>query len=176
MDIFAHMAWTNVVFYKKYKNEIKNRFIAILFGVLPDLASFAPIFIYGFVSRQGFLELAFSSNFWARYASESYNFTHSMVLFALVFGLICVFRKVLGKPLIYWPIFGWALHIIIDIFTHRGFYETPFLFPLSPYRFSNGISWAHPTFMIINYSVLALIYLFWFLVLRKKEVKKTINL
>jgi hypothetical protein len=67
---------------------------------------------------------------------------------------------------------GWALHIVIDIFTHKNFYETPFLFPVSGFRFSHGISWAHPTFMLVNYLALATVYVIWFLVLRKKYAKK----
>ncbi len=81
-------------------------------------------------------------------------------------------EKVVYSRLIYWPMWGWLLHILIDIPTHKNFYETPFLFPLSGYRFSHGISWGHPTFMIINYGALAAVYLFWFLVLRKKWATK----
>ncbi len=168
MDIFAHAAWTNIVFYKKYKNERLNRFLAIIFGVLPDLASFAPVFIYGIFSRKEFFDLI-GSNIWVvNFASESYKYTHSIVVFVFVVLVIAVVRKFLNKNLIYWPMFGWALHILIDIPTHKNFYETPFLFPLSGYKFGHGISWGHPTFMIINYSVLALFYIAWVLYRNKR--------
>lgn len=192
MDIFAHTLWTNMVFYKKYKREKLNRFIAVLFGILPDLCSFAPVFIYSFLARADFFDLV-GRNIWVvRYASESYNYTHSIVIFtvALLFVSIARFlfyrsknksqilntpithgreRSVYFRNLVYWPMFGWLLHILIDIPTHKGFYETPFLFPLSGFKFSHGISWGHPTFMLINYSALAVVYILWFLVWRKQK-------
>ncbi len=182
MDIFAHTLWTNMVFYKKYKRELRNRMIAVLFGVLPDLFSFTPVFLYSFFAREGFMDLI-GKNIWViRYAGESYNYTHSIIFFLLAVFCVGLYRyfymkgKSLFKKydagingLLYWPMFGWLLHILIDIPTHKNFYETPFLFPISDYRFSYGISWAHPVFMVINYSALALVYIYWFLVLRKKS-------
>lgn len=170
MDIFAHMLWTNVVYYKKYKAEIKNRLIAVAFGVVPDLMSFVPFFVYTFLGGKEFWEVVESGAWVARYASESYNYTHSIVIFTIVFLFVGAVRKGFNKTFVYWPIFGWLLHILIDIPTHRNFYETPFLFPLSGYRFSHGISWGHPTFMALNYGALAAAYLIWFLVLRKRNL------
>jgi hypothetical protein len=58
---------------------------------------------------------------------------------------------------------GWALHILIDIPSHAAtFYPTPFLFPISNYRFTHGISWSNKWFMIINYSLLLLVSLYFF--------------
>jgi membrane-bound metal-dependent hydrolase YbcI (DUF457 family) len=172
MDIFAHTLWTNIVFYKKLQNERKQRLFAVLFGILPDLISFSPVFLYAFFTRIEFFDLVGSKVWVVRYASESYNYTHSVIIFSLACIIVALFRRYTLKihdreKLMYWPMFGWALHIFIDIFTHKGFYETPFLFPLSGFKFSYGISWGHPVFMIINYSILAGVYLFWFLVIRK---------
>lgn len=166
MDIFAHSLWTNAVFYKKYKEDKKNLFLSVLFGILPDLVSFSPLFIYGFISRQGFPGI-FGDNPLANYAHESYNYTHSIVIFIAVFLVVTAIRR--WK--VYWPMFGWALHICIDIFTHKGFYETPFLFPLSGFRFEYGISWGHPVFMAINYSCLVLVYTVIFYFSRKSARK-----
>ncbi len=179
MDIFAHTAWTNVVFYKKYRLDKINRFVAVLFGVLPDLLSFVPVFIYGFFARKGFMELVGSTAWPVRFASESYNYTHSIVIFGAIFLVVYLWRLIrknaLGNHMyqsaIYYPLFGWLLHILIDIPTHHGFYETPFLFPLSEARFSYGVSWGTPWFMIVNYSALALTYMVWFLVIRKRQKK-----
>lgn len=171
MDVFAHALWTNAVFFKKYRTEKINRFMAVAFGVLPDLVVFTPAFVYGMytilfkgVSRFG--PQAFGSNAWPfTFASAGYNYTHSLVIFAVAMIVITLIRR--GKQ--YWPMWGWALHILIDIPSHKGFYETPFLFPLSGYKFDHGVSWGHPLFMLINYFALAAVYLFWFVVLRKKK-------
>jgi hypothetical protein len=130
------------------------------------LASFTPAFLFSFFACKSFFELIGSNAWVVRYASESYNYTHSLIFFLVVLAIVLIARK--GK--VYWPMFGWLLHILIDIPTHRGFYETPFLFPLSGFRFTHGISWGHPVFMIINYSALILVYLGIFLVSRKKKI------
>ncbi len=169
MDVFAHTFWTNAVFHTKFPHDRKNRYIAAFFGVAPDLVGFTPAVLYMLFSGHtfGFSKEAFDSSLWVfKFASEAYNYTHSLVVFAIVFGIVTLIRK--GK--IYWPMLGWVLHILIDIPTHRGFYETPFLFPLSNYRFSHGISWGHQTFMILNYSLLVATYLYLFIFFRKKRV------
>jgi hypothetical protein len=171
MDIFAHSLWTGAIFYKKYNNDKKNLFLSVLFGILPDLLSFAPVFIYAFFARKGFFELIGSGAWVVNYASQSYNFTHSFVIFLLGLAVVLIIRK--GK--IYWPMFGWLLHILIDIPTHRGFYETPFLFPLSGYQFSHGISWGHPVFMIINYSAIAIVYISIFLYMRRNKGQNVVK-
>jgi membrane-bound metal-dependent hydrolase YbcI (DUF457 family) len=167
MDVFAHVLWTNAVFYKKYKHNKRERYIAAFFGVLPDLLSFTPVFFFFLVSGFRFTpEALLSSSNWAvRYAQESYNFTHSLVIFAALFLLVTLLRK--GK--VYWPMLGWALHIGIDIFTHHNFYETPFLFPLSSFRNNFSISWGQPVFMLLNYASIALVYA---CILRYRDKKK----
>jgi hypothetical protein len=166
MDIFAHALWTNAVFYKKYAQERTQRFLAVFFGIVPDLISFTPATLYALFSHSHFGPESFNMSIWVyRYAQQSYNVTHSLVVFAAVMLIVALVRK--GK--IYWPLWGWALHILIDIPSHKGFYETPFLYPLSHYKFEHGISWGHPTYMLINYSSLAVVYLVWFFVIRKNK-------
>lgn len=166
MDIFAHGLWTNAVFYKKYKNNLRDRIWAVVFGLLPDLVSFSPIFIYSFISRVQFWDLIAKNTFLVRYASESYNYTHSMIFFVIALVIVTVIRK--GR--VWWPMFGWALHIFIDIFTHHGFYETPFLFPFSHYKFDYGVSWGTPWFMAVNYSALIITYIIIYILNRNKSV------
>lgn len=165
MDIIAHGLWTNAAFYKKYRDDKKNRYLAVLFGLLPDLVSFAPSFIALFLTGLHFdFDQALHSQKWFYlWGRESYNYTHSLVVFAAVMAIIAVIRK--GK--IFWPLAGWGVHVAIDIFSHKYFFQTPFLFPLSDFKIS-GLSWGQPAFMITNYSVLAVVYLVWFLVLRKR--------
>ena len=48
---------------------------------------------------------------------------------------------------------GWALHILIDILTHKAIFAVHFLWPLSDYGF-NGIRWENRWFMALNYAAL----------------------
>ncbi len=166
MDVLAHALWANAAFYKKYKTDKKKLFLSAFFGVLPDLISFSPIFIYRFLINTSVSIFDMSTPL-AQYAHESYNFTHSLIIWAIVILVVTAIRK--WK--FWWPMFGAVLHILIDIPTHKGFYETPFLFPISDYRFSYGISWGDQTFMIVNYTCLAAVYIFIFYLSRKSIIK-----
>jgi hypothetical protein len=76
------------------------------------------------------------------------------VVWAFVFCFVWYFSK---RPR--YELLGWALHILIDIPSHTiGFYPTPFLFPISEYRFPYGVSWANTWYMIINYTALAFVW------------------
>jgi hypothetical protein len=122
--------------------------------MLPDLVSFSPLFIYAFITRSEFWDLI-SKNIWVvAYAKESYKYTHSVIIFLAVVLAVYLLRKK-RWPL---PMFGWGLHIVLDIFTHKDFYQTPFLFPISNYKFDHGVSWGEPWFMAVNYGTMILVY------------------
>ncbi len=161
MDYLAHGLWSYLLFLKT-----KHPWYAVFFGVLPDTLSWLIYFFY----------IVFSSEtFFGRPHPEVvpdgimvlYNITHSLVLFAVVL-LICllIFRHWKRIPVF---IYAYPIHILIDIPTHRrDFLPTPFLWPLSDWRFP-GISWAEPWFMLLNYA--AILALLWYFVLWKKKRK-----
>ncbi len=173
MDIFAHALWTHAIhrstaIQKKFKLSKKEIWFGIFFGIAPDLFSFGLFFaerVYRwlFKSSEFFLSGAPDPSSIPHYIYNAYNYTHSLIIFLLVFGIIWLIRK--KAP---WLIFGWGLHILIDIFSHStDFFATPFLFPLSELKI-NGVSWGHLIFMIINYSLLVLTYLSFYLIKRLK--------
>ena len=93
-----------------------------------------------------------------------YQYSHSLVIWAFVFILVWVISK---RPR--YELFGWALHILIDIPSHAlSFYPTPFLFPLSSYRFPYGVQWSNQWYMMINYTALLFV---WVGILLKKNKK-----
>lgn len=175
MDVFAHTLWTNAVFHIKYHKQKKMRYLAAFFGVAPDLIGFTPVFIYLVLSGKVFNGERFASlydNHWTyRFAEEAYKYTHSLVVFGFFFLIVLLignFYKFYKKGSLhsfswkkawfFWPMLGWALHILIDIPTHPDFYSTPFLYPFSNFKNHHGVSWGHPVFMIVNYTLLAMTY------------------
>jgi len=78
---------------------------------------------------------------------------HSIVVFAVVFGITTVvLRRVVFELL------GWLLHILIDIPTHSlSYYATRFLWPVSDLRV-DGIAWWTPWFWILTYVLLGVVY------------------
>lgn len=178
MDVFAHTLWTNAVFHLKYNQQRKMRYLAAFFGVVPDLIGFAPLFVYLIVSGRIFSgeQFPFESTNWTfSFAENAYNYTHSFVVFLFVFLIVSLsvnlYKKYFttqNKIWFFWPMLGWGFHILLDIPTHPDFYHTPFLFPLSDYKYTGGVSWAHPTFLAINYGLLICAYIAVYIYQKKK--------
>ena len=171
MDIFSHGLWSAAV-YKgaslppRHKKKIGW---AVFFGVAPDLFSFGLIFIS---------TLFATGHIFPQFIGEDgvphpdlvpslvhimYNLTHSLVVFALVCALVWFLRK---KP--FWEMGAWGLHILSDIPTHTSaFFPTPFLWPFSSFHVS-GIQWSSPTFLVWNFTIMALVYIALFIYERKR--------
>lgn len=148
MDIFAHGLWSYAIFHKK-----KYVWLATLFGLLPDFLSFGIIFVMNLVNGN-FKRGPPAINSLPGWLFAAYNMTHSFVVFFIAFVLIYAFTKKW-----FWPLTAWGIHILIDIPTHSfRYFPTPFLWPLSDYKF-NGISWATPWFMALNYSSLLVVFI-----------------
>lgn len=144
MDIFAHVLWTLIFFYKyKYLRY------ALIIGILPDLLSWTIYAIYSLIKWAGFGKPILSSI--PSWVFTLYGITHSIFVFSLIFLLVWLF---IGKiPIILLP---WLIHIIMDIPSHsREFLPTPFLWPFSNWYFP-GISWGNPWFMLINYILISI--------------------
>lgn len=181
MDIFAHSLWASAGALKINDNleEKKKRKISIiwsaLWGVFPDF------FAFGIPSLLSFYAIIFGSATFEslshhgphltnsdntfNLASNLYQYSHSLIIFLIIFGIVWYLRK---KPWL--AMFGWGLHILLDIPSHSlKFFPTPFLFPFSEYRFPYGVQWADKWFMIFNYSALLIIFLYF---LFRKKVNK----
>jgi membrane-bound metal-dependent hydrolase YbcI (DUF457 family) len=189
MDIFAHGLWSMIAaktanrkLAAQGRAERLDVLLTALWGILPDLIAFTPIFAFIVLSMLfGHLQLAElrPSNsvntggdplthppmiYWL--TSTIYQYTHSLLVFLAAIVLVFLARRFMGRPRrVPWEMGGWLLHILIDIPTHSfEFYPTPFLWPLSNYRF-DGYSWSHPVFQAVNYTLI----LFAFLYLRRRK-------
>lgn len=168
MDVFAHGLWGSAGYLalnKRLKKPLSVR-LAAVFSVFPDVFAFAPAFAWmawsllsGSMSFSDMphpddLEPAQQDTlFIFRVTAQLYQFTHSIIVFFIVFAVV---HFLLRRPV--WEMGAWLLHIFIDIPTHSyQFYPTPFLWPLSGVMV-DGISWGVPWFMALNYSSLAIVY------------------
>ena len=157
MDIIAHALWTAAVgatARKRVKHSIDHRW-AVAWGIAPDVVVFlipACVRIGRFLSgaSQTLLPDGHGPHF--DWVWGLYNCTHSAVVFAACFAATWA---ALRRPAL--EMSGWLLHIVIDIFTHRGIFAVRFLWPLS-YAHFDGVPWERPSFLITNYVGLALIF------------------
>ncbi len=172
MDILAHTLWANAgaraanaVAEKKNKKLHISPGWTAFFGVFPDFFAFSIPFIVRFYSvffdgktfstvfvRPDMVEGAIPQGFGL--AHNLYQYSHSLVIWCIVFLLVWIIFK---RPR--YELLGWALHILIDIPSHvLTFFPTPFLFPLSDYKFPYGIQWSNQWYMIVNYGLLLIIW------------------
>jgi len=148
MDYLAHALWTRAVYH-----EAKHPWWGAFWGVFPDTVSWVPFFFYriftsGFSSGRSDLVLP-------GWMDSLYGVSHSVVVFAVVVFIIYLVKKRI--PIYIW---GWLLHIAIDVPTHSAnMWPTPFLWPVSDFKFP-GISWGTQSFMIANYAILSIVYLY----------------
>jgi hypothetical protein len=177
MDFFAHGLWAGAAgaaANRKLKRKL-SLIQAVIWGVFPDAFAFLPVVAValwfrrpgepitpGILFRGRLLDLLPRS----LRPEVLYQFSHSLVVFLPVFFLLWLLFR---RPLL--AMLAWPLHILMDIPTHGGgTYRTPFLWPLSSYRFS-GIWWSRRWFMILNYSLIAAAYaalFLWPLVSRRR--------
>lgn len=178
MDVFSHGLWSAAI-YKAVNYKEKTAFKikeAAFWGVFPDLFAFSIPFIgmfwlwlfggFDFRNMPGpnDIEPPSQNILWAfNIAAMLYNYSHSLIIFGLIFGLVYFIFK---KPR--YEMLAWLLHIFIDIPTHSyKIYPTPFLWPISSLKV-DGFSWAHSWFLIINYLALIIVYF----LLRRQATKK----
>ena len=164
MDIVSHGLWGGLALGRASRRSF---WTAFGFGTVPDLFSFGLVFanglwVHGLDFFNG-LGHPPDPTLIPAYVYSLYNATHSLLVFALVFGLVWLVR---GKPLM--ELGAWGLHIAVDIFTHSAaFFPTPFLWPLSDLRV-DGVPWSDPRIFFSNVLLLATLYA-WFFLRRKRK-------
>ena len=173
MDILSHGLY-GALYGKVVNQKLENHPVhigwAFWWGIFPDIFAFAPGFVYDLYRRLRGMEPLFRKpdgtlQSWTPgfdsvpHATQFlYQISHSLVVFALVFGVVWLLT---GR--IPWVLIPWAMHILMDVPTHSmEFYPTPVLWPVSDWKFLHGFSWAQGWFMATNYGILLLLYLrFW---------------
>ncbi|MBX4211284.1 MAG: hypothetical protein KW806_00575 [Candidatus Yanofskybacteria bacterium] len=170
MDILAHGLWGGALS-KAIKNKkpgLKLKFWqAAFWGMFPDLFAFTVPFLgllFSIVTGRTHLSdfptpktpPAVANDRFPLFqlAATLYNYSHSFVMFGLVVLLLWLWKKKF-----YYVLLGWPLHILFDIPTHTAeFYPTPIFWPVSHWEFTHGFSWGEPWFMVLNYSLLIIVY------------------
>ena len=155
MDTLAHGLWGSVGFYAAGQRKFAAAFVL---GMAPDLLSFGLFHVF----HPGWIVQRLSGegsgppplDLLPGFVFHAYNFTHSLVVWGVLFAVIWLLKK--SPPL---PFLAWGLHILCDIPTHDlSYFATPYLWPL-PTPYVQGIPWSTPGFMIANYAALLVTYI-----------------
>lgn len=168
MDIISHGLWGGAFFGRKNR---KDFWLSFLFGISPDLLSFGiftTMTILGLASGPDWSDGVPREDAIPQYVHAMYHFTHSLFIFAVVFGLVWLVRK---RPFL--PLLAWPLHILVDIPTHSTeFFPTPFLWPFFDNLRVDGIPWSRPIIFIPNVVLLLLVYIWFFVIKPRRDTKK----
>ena len=187
MDILAHSLWNTVGVKELNKNLDKKGkpkisiLVSALWSIFPDIFSFGIPFMWSlytiFFQGKSFNSITHhgpdlsQGDLTFNLASFLYQFSHSLVIFILIFGVVWFLFK---RPM--FAMLGWGLHICLDIFSHSiQFFPTPFLFPISNYVFPYGMRWSTPWFMVINYSLLILVFVYYMFTKRKLILNELVS-
>ena len=151
MDTISHALWGKGLFgYRQY------RYLALLFGALPDLLSFGIYFLFNLLTNPFNMEFGKPSlSSLPNWLFYLYDFSHSMII-AFIF-IIIVYK--INKQICF-TMLAWPLHIFIDFFTHSiRYFPTPIFWPISDYRY-DGIPWSNPIIWYANVFCIVLIFIY----------------
>src|SRR5689334_12841276 len=157
MDFISHGLWGSIAFGRKSRWSFG---LAFAIGMAPDLFSFGVLYIaaaVGLSPKPDFSHGTPPESTIPQYVHQLYNYTHSFIIFLIVFVLVWLFLK---RPV--WELGAWGLHILADVPLHTyAFFPTPVLWPLSNWKF-DGWQWTTPGVLLSNFVLLALLYA-WFI-------------
>lgn len=156
MNIAAHVLTGVAVLPKSKQNLLKE---AIFWSIFPDLI-WGAIEIPYLIFHGWKLPTDWSDSPLWFYCL--YGLGHSLVIWTTIFFAVLIIRKK-----VYWPLWFWLLHILIDILGHTHF-TTPFLFPISTFHFKGLFSWTDYTISTLSYILPMAVILFRYKLVLKK--------
>jgi len=155
MDLISHALINNLLFKEL---PLEQRWWVIAAGVLPDLLSTCGVWKLEFFKKLLFFK-KIPSSFFPPYVFVVYNIMHSAVIWTVIFVSLWLlgYRTVA----VIWS--GWGVHIGLDFFTHnaKSSLPTKIFWPLSHWHY-HGFSWSSAKFLLVEYIILAALYLIFF--------------
>jgi hypothetical protein len=166
MDILAHALWVSAGIAAAHDRwPMAPRTAAAVLAVAPDLGHMLPMLGWSLLGEGTVAQLR-------AYAMALPGQEPAMPLLVEMWShhLHCILHSAIvagGVTLLVWlvlhslwiPLLGWWSHILIDIFTHSvDYYPAPVLYPITQRGF-DGIAWNTPWFMVLNYSMLCVTWL-----------------
>ena len=163
MDIVAHALWAGVAVDCVRRRVAVSRSAAITtiaLAVAPDVLQLLPMLGWIAFGKGAFASLSAYS-----LASPGTEPAMPAAIALLTHHLHCVAHSAIialavtaigwmASGRLWFPLLGWWLHIVIDVFTHSAdYYPSPVFYPITMWGF-HGIAWNEPWFLILNYVAL----------------------
>ena len=168
MDIVAHGLWAALLCRWRGRERPMRRTTAawtVGLAVAPDLVQLTPIAIGALVLPEGWTAMQAYFHALPRYQTVLPPLVETLMhhlhctMHSAVVAIAVTFIVLKWKGHFWWPLAGWWLHIGIDVFTHSAaFYPSPVFYPFTQAGF-DGLAWNTPWFMWLNYTTIALVWL-----------------
>jgi hypothetical protein len=158
MEIIAHGLWAAAAAITANRTTTVRVRVAwtVCWTAFPDVLAFGPSVAAGvFLRLTGGPNVATDGNVLphVHVGLPLYQAGHSLLVFLVVFGI----GSLLARRVLF-EMFGWLLHILIDIPTHSfSYYATRFLWPVSDFRI-DGVAWWTRWFWAATYGALLVVY------------------
>jgi membrane-bound metal-dependent hydrolase YbcI (DUF457 family) len=180
MDTLSHALWAGAVGVVAQRVKlIDNRTIGaiVAFAALPDVIHLAPIVIWvlfgdGTIAVLYLYAIALPGREPAMPAIVEQLAHHfHCILHSAVVASGVTLITLLAWCALWIPLLGWWSHIVLDVFTHSAeYYPSPVLYPFSDRGF-DGLACNRPIYLILNYVLLAGIYLWLFRTRARRDVE-----
>ncbi|MEK6954729.1 MAG: hypothetical protein AABX01_06985 [Candidatus Micrarchaeota archaeon] len=153
MDIFSHIAWAYLLFFSGREDMLQGLF----FGIFPDIVFVAVAVLLSINMFARSREI--SGNKLFPMVRKFYAVSHSFIT-AAAFGVLA---SVLSGGF-YFPILGWFLHILLDLYTHKGSPVEPQMpfYPFEKPAVKGFIWWRNPYFTAANWAAIIIAYVWKF--------------
>lgn len=177
MDIFTHALWAGVgisLARRRWRVSTRTLVATVVLATLPDIFHLLPI-VGWWVFADGSFDvvrayaiavpgqLPMLPEMVEIWSHHLHCIAHSAIVAGTITFLVWVVWRTLWIPLL-----GWWSHIAIDVVTHSAdYYPSPVLYPITEHGF-DGVAWTTPWFMLLNYAVLGVTWL-WLWHTRKKQ-------
>ncbi len=155
MDTLSHALWAKGLFGNK-----KYFYIAIFFGILPDLFSMGLAIIFFIINGDWDILLTIiklqdsDPTVIPSWTFALHNVLNSFIIAFSVIGIIALWKKELAFAML-----GWPFHICLDFPFHSSEYFPNHIFwPISDFYF-DGIPWDNLLILIPNFAGLLILFI-----------------
>lgn len=181
MNLPSHILYTYAsekIFIPNYINENQDFVLfSLIFTSLPDLLESIPFIFYLYIKKHKYglknfrsivnyasnithnKPLEYEKEF--HWASKISFYTHSFFVYIVVSIVLYIFFNNIFYPFL----FGYGIHLLIDLFTHNDFFSIRPLYPVNNFSIPGFITWyKSKKFIIYNSIILFVLYLIIFCV------------
>lgn len=186
MELISHALWTYILLRIISPEYILTHptflILVLIFSMIPDIIETAPLLIciiakrkkYKITGIKSLIEYAIKvtqkrTEIYKKefpWATKLSFYTHSHIIFLLILGILSLISQTIFLAFL----IGIGFHLLIDIFTHKGFYATRPFYPLNNFKIQGFFNWyENKTFAKLNYFLLLLIYILVFFLSNTKS-------